>query len=102
MEFFEQRGARVMDGKSNLEFTRGGRFRTYFLAHVIPCRERDFLQRISVDFGRKLKNETEVCIRYTVRTFCMLRAQPAGLQDEIRALYALLKGKAATQPLPPV
>ena len=93
--FFEQRGAKAQDDQRGLTFARGGRFRSYVLAHIIPCRERDFLQRIHIEFRRKLENKIEVFIRYTVHTFCMLRVQPAGLQDEVRALHRLLTAEAA-------
>ncbi len=92
-DFFAQRGAKVQDSGENLTFKRGSRFCSFFLAHLVPCRETSFLQRINVELKRELRNDVEVCIQYTVQTFCMLRVRPSGLYDEVVALQSCLKGK---------
>lgn len=85
-EFFERCGARRA-GAAGSEFSRGSRFCTYFLPHLIPWRERDYLQRISVRTTRTAFGALEVDVRYVVQVFCMLRLQPAGLQNEVQRLY---------------
>ena len=85
--FFEQRGAKVEQNGKTLTFLRGNRFCTYFLAHIVPWREKDFLQKITVNMTRTLKGRIDIQIRYVVQTLCMLRLQPAGLQNEVHALY---------------
>jgi hypothetical protein len=96
--FFEQRGARGQGEKDDLVFRRGSRFCSFFFSHLVPCRETAFLQHIRVELNRELKNEVSVCIRYTVRTFCMLRLRPSALQDEVQALYGLLSRRAVERP----
>lgn len=92
-DFFMQHGARprpAENAKAGLCFTRGSRLCSYFLGLVLPFRERDFLQEISVGFSSMPAGRTEVRVRYSVRAFYMLRLQPAGLQSEVATMRAAL------------
>ena len=88
--FFQQHGAQVEETRSTLAFSRGSRFCSYFLSHVLPCPETRFLQTITVDLKRDAADEVEVRVDYAVRAFCMLRVMPSGLQAEISALQRQL------------
>ncbi len=87
LDFFRKRGAKPESNKETLAFTRGNRFCTYFLPHIIPWRERDFCQKISVNTTRTVKGHIDIQVHYVVDTLCMLRLQPAGLQREVGTLY---------------
>jgi hypothetical protein len=94
-EFFAHRGAAARDCSDGLSFNRGSRLRSYFLAHLVPCAEKGFRQRIEVEFKGGSGRMTEVRVRYTVCTFYMLRVLPAGLQSEIQSLHGFLNRRAA-------
>ncbi|MFH1024835.1 MAG: hypothetical protein V1809_15750 [Planctomycetota bacterium] len=89
--FFEKHGARIRNDGDGLSFHRGSRFCSYLLGHIVPCREKNFLQDIRVEFHKRWGNEMDVRVRYDVNTFYMLRISPAGLQDEIWALHGWLR-----------
>ena len=88
--FFHGRGAADEAQGPPLTFSRGRRFFTYFLPHIIPWREQDFLQRIIVRTTPASNGQVSIHLRYVVRTFCMLRVQPAGLQTEAGELFGEL------------
>lgn len=95
-EFFRRRGGKLQaQGDRRLQFTRGSRLCTYFLSHILPCRERHFLQQVEVDFRNGWQGQMQVRVRYTVRAFYMLRVGPAGLQSEVRAMRDALTATAA-------
>ncbi len=92
--FFNERGAKLEDDGKMLTFSRGNKFCTYFLPHIIPWREKDFIQKITVRTTRSIKGQITVTVHYVVDTLCMLRIQPAGLHSEVGALYQELKAVA--------
>ena len=87
--FYEDRGARVVAEGDDLTFRRGSRLLAA-LAHLVPCRERDFPQEIQVRFGEGAASQPEVRVQYKVRAFYMIRTRPAGLEKEVRALRDVL------------
>jgi hypothetical protein len=89
VRFYERSGARVVGEGEGLTFRRGSRFFA-ILAHLIPWREKDFPQEIHVQCRRDVGNQLEVCVRYRVRAFYMIRTRPAGLEKEVRALRDVL------------
>ncbi len=88
--FFVRCGARSEED-ARLVFSRGNRLCTCFLSHLVPWRERDFLQNITVKISRTFKGQMDIRVRYAVQAFCMLRLQPAGLQSEAARLYRELQ-----------
>jgi len=85
--FYERRGARLESGGAQLVFSRGNRFCSDFLAHVLYCSETRFPQRITVNLRPAPGGGAEVRVDYAVRAICMLRITPfGGLPAEMRAL----------------
>lgn len=85
-DFFRARGAKEGERRQALAFFRG-RPGAAVLSHIIPWRERDFGQTITVTTDPGRDGQVDVRVRYTVDVLCMLRIQPAGLQDEAGELY---------------
>ncbi len=85
-DFFRQRGATAEPGGEPLSFARGHRICSMLLPHLIPWREKDFAQHITVRTSRTRAGQAEIRLCYCVQVLCMLRLPPAGLQDEAAAL----------------
>jgi hypothetical protein len=93
--FFRQRGARSEAAANGLSFSRGRRICSVLLPHLIPWRERNLFQNIRVRTAAGTAGMVDVEVRYDVQACCMLRLQPAGLQDEVSQLRAALANAPA-------
>lgn len=87
VDYFRRHGAKTDEQGDALTFSRGSRLCTMIVPHIIPWRERHFAQSIDVRTTSTLKGQVDIHIRYVVQTLCMLRLQPAGLQDEVGELH---------------